>query len=105
MSTLPHYPLAAVCQVTATPDKEANFSACKALVEKAKQQGASMVFLPEGFDYIGSSREETLSLSESLTGDTMSRYTQLARWTNCFMLNVECREEEPEFCSCFFSAA
>lgn len=78
MSTLPH-PVAAVCQVTATPDKEANFSACKQLVEKAKQQGASMVFLPEGFDYIGSSREETLALSESLEGDTMSRYTQLAR--------------------------
>ncbi|XP_053199512.1 deaminated glutathione amidase [Scomber japonicus] len=78
MSSLPHHPLAAVCQVTATPDKEANFSACKELVEKAKQRGASMVFLPEGFDYIGSSREETLSLSESLTGDTISRYTQLA---------------------------
>lgn len=73
------HPLAAVCQVTATPDKEANFSACKQLVEEAKQRGASMVFLPEGFDYIGSSREETLVLSESLAGDTISRYTQLAR--------------------------
>ncbi|XP_041841076.1 deaminated glutathione amidase isoform X1 [Melanotaenia boesemani] len=72
-------PVAAVCQVTATPDKEANFSACKQLVEKAKEQGACMVFLPEGFDYIGSSREETLSLSESLRGKTISRYAQLAR--------------------------
>ncbi|XP_071379657.1 deaminated glutathione amidase [Centroberyx affinis] len=78
MSTSSH-PVAAVCQVTATPDKEANFSACKRLVEGAKEKGASMVFLPEGFDYIGSSREETLSLSESLAGDTVSRYTQLAR--------------------------
>ncbi|XP_047445579.1 deaminated glutathione amidase isoform X2 [Mugil cephalus] len=78
MSSSPH-PLAAVCQVTATPDKEANFSACKQLVEEAKERGASMVFLPEAFDYIGSSREETLSLSESLEGDTISRYTQLAR--------------------------
>ncbi|XP_037615547.1 deaminated glutathione amidase [Sebastes umbrosus] len=72
-------PVAAVCQVTATPDKEVNFSACKHLVEEAKERGASMVFLPEGFDYIGSSREETLSLSESLTGDTISQYTHLAR--------------------------
>lgn len=78
MSTSPH-PVAAVCQVTATPDKVGNFSACKQLVEEAKERGASMVFLPEGFDYIGSSREETLSLSESLTGDTISQYTQLAR--------------------------
>lgn len=72
-------PLVAVCQVTATPDKKTNFFACKQLVEEAKEQGAIMVFLPEAFDYIGSSREETLSLSESLTGDTMSQYAQLAR--------------------------
>lgn len=78
MSTVPH-PVAAVCQVTATPDKEANFSACKQLVEDAKERGACMVFLPEGFDYIGSSREETLALSETLAGQTISRYTQLAR--------------------------
>ncbi|KAF0029120.1 hypothetical protein F2P81_018225 [Scophthalmus maximus] len=79
MSTAAAHPVAAVCQATATPDKEANFSACKRLVEEAKGRGASMVFLPEGFDYIGSSREETLALSESLAGDTISRYTQLAR--------------------------
>ncbi|XP_041635769.1 deaminated glutathione amidase [Cheilinus undulatus] len=78
MSTSPH-PVAAVCQVTATPDKQANFASCKQLVEEAKAGGASMVFLPEGFDYIGSSREETLTLSESLTGDTISQYAQLAR--------------------------
>ncbi|KAG7241522.1 hypothetical protein INR49_025427 [Caranx melampygus] len=83
MSTAPQS-VAAVCQVTATPDKEANFSACKNLVEEAKERGAGMVFLPEGFDYIGSSREETLSLSESLTGDTISRYTQLARKSHLF---------------------
>ncbi|XP_029382497.1 deaminated glutathione amidase [Echeneis naucrates] len=71
--------VAAVCQVRATPDKEANFSACKQLVQDAKGRGACMVFLPEGFDYIGSSREETLALSESLSGDIISRYTQLAR--------------------------
>lgn len=74
------WPLAAVCQVTATPDKAANFSACSQLVEEAKERGATMVFLPEGFDYIGSSREETLSLSEPLTGDMITQYSQLARW-------------------------
>uniref|UniRef100_H3C5S9 Nitrilase 1 n=1 Tax=Tetraodon nigroviridis TaxID=99883 RepID=H3C5S9_TETNG len=73
------WPLAAVCQMTATPDKAANFSACTQLVEEAKERGAAMVFLPEGFDYIGSSREETLSLSEPLTGDTITQYCQLAR--------------------------
>lgn len=78
MSTAPD-PVAAVCQMTATPDKTENFSVCKKLVEEAKQKGASMVFLPEGFDYIGSSREETLSLAESLKGETVSRLTQIAR--------------------------
>ncbi|XP_030285974.1 deaminated glutathione amidase-like [Sparus aurata] len=78
-------PVAAVCQVLATPDKQANFSACKQLVEEAKERGAGMVFLPEGFDYIGSSREESLSLAESLTGDTISQYTQLARKLEVWM--------------------
>ncbi|XP_051563818.1 deaminated glutathione amidase [Myxocyprinus asiaticus] len=73
------HPVAAVCQVTSTPDKEANFTACKRLIEQAKENGASMIFLPEGFDYIGSSREETLQLSESLDGDIITRYTHLAR--------------------------
>lgn len=72
-------PVAAVCQMTATPDKVANFSVCKNLVEEAKQKGASIVFLPEGFDYIGSNREETLSLAESLEGETVSRFSEMAR--------------------------
>lgn len=73
------HPVAAVCQMTATPDKEANFTTCKRLIEQAKEGGASMIFLPEGFDYLGSSREETLQLSESLQGDIITRYSQLAR--------------------------
>lgn len=79
------WPLAAVCQMTATPDKAANLSACTQLVEEAKEQGAAMVFLPEAFDYIGSSREETLSLSEPLTGDTITQYCQIARWGKLFV--------------------
>ncbi|MBN3304671.1 NIT1 amidase, partial [Amia calva] len=72
-------PVAALCQVTATPDKEANFESCSGLVEQAREGGACMAFLPEGFDFIGSSREETLRLSETLEGETIGRYAQLAR--------------------------
>ncbi|XP_018594749.1 deaminated glutathione amidase isoform X2 [Scleropages formosus] len=78
-------PVAAVCQVNSTPDKEVNFAACVRLVEKAKEGGANMVFLPEGFDYIGSSQKETLQLSENLTGDTISRYSDLARKLNIWL--------------------
>ncbi|XP_069375279.1 deaminated glutathione amidase isoform X2 [Paralichthys olivaceus] len=89
--------MAAVCQVTSTPDKQANFSACKRLAEEAKERGAGMVFLPEGFDYIGSSREETLSLSEPLTGDTISRYAQLARKLEVWLSLGGFHERGPEW--------
>uniref|UniRef100_A0A8V1A737 CN hydrolase domain-containing protein n=1 Tax=Gallus gallus TaxID=9031 RepID=A0A8V1A737_CHICK len=72
-------PLVAVGQVTSTPDKEQNFSGCAALVRAAARRGACLVFLPEGFDYIGRDSAQTLSLAESLDGDLMVRYSTLAR--------------------------
>ncbi|RVE60390.1 hypothetical protein OJAV_G00180450 [Oryzias javanicus] len=96
MSTSPP-PLAAICQMTATPNKEANFSACRKLVEEAKEKGASMVFLPEGFDYIGSSREETLSLSESLAGDTIARYIKVARQLDVWLSLGGFHEQGPNW--------
>ncbi|NP_001082014.1 nitrilase 1 S homeolog [Xenopus laevis] len=74
-----HKPLIAVCQMTSTSDKEKNFATCSRLIREAAGRRACMVFLPEAFDYIGGSTEETLSLAESLHGDTIQRYTQLAR--------------------------
>ncbi|NWX50543.1 NIT1 amidase, partial [Steatornis caripensis] len=73
-------PLVAVGQVTSTPDKELNFAACAALVREAARRGACLVFLPEGFDYIGSDTAQTLSLAEGLDGDLMGRYAELARY-------------------------
>ncbi|NXI43197.1 NIT1 amidase, partial [Galbula dea] len=72
-------PLVAVGQVTSTPDKELNFVACSGLVREAAHRGACLVFLPEGFDYIGLNPAQTLSLAEGLDGDLMRRYSQLAR--------------------------
>ncbi|KAK2825826.1 hypothetical protein Q5P01_020040 [Channa striata] len=65
------------CFLCMRPAGMANFSACKQLVEDARERGANMVFLPEGFDYIGSSHEETLSLSESLAGETLEVWLSL----------------------------
>ncbi|NXJ87064.1 NIT1 amidase, partial [Trogon melanurus] len=73
-------PLVAVGQVTSTPDKELNFAACAGLVREAALRGACLVFLPEGFDYIGSDTAQTLSLAEALDGDLMGRYAELARY-------------------------
>ncbi|XP_075699415.1 deaminated glutathione amidase isoform X2 [Rhinoderma darwinii] len=72
-------PLIAVCQMTSTSDKEKNFSTCSRLVQEAAARRACTVFLPEAFDYIGSSTEETLSLAETLQGDLIQRYSALAR--------------------------
>ena len=49
------------------------------LSEAAKARGASMAFLPEGFDYIAESKEDSLSLAEALDGDTISAYRSIAR--------------------------
>lgn len=38
-----------------------------------------MVFLPEAFDYISSSKEEGLSLAQTLDGPLIGQYCQLAR--------------------------
>ncbi|NXQ93614.1 NIT1 amidase, partial [Sagittarius serpentarius] len=72
-------PLVAVGQVTSTPNKELNFAACARLVREAARRGACLVFLPEGFDYIGSDVAQTLSLAEGLDGDLMGRYAELAK--------------------------
>ncbi|NXS69988.1 NIT1 amidase, partial [Pandion haliaetus] len=72
-------PLVAVGQVTSTPDKELNFAVCARLVREAARRGACLVFLPEGFDYIGSNTAQTLSLAEGLDGDLVGRYAELAK--------------------------
>lgn len=37
------------------------------------------IFLPECCDYVGTNRDETLALAETLTGDTVTFYKQLAK--------------------------
>jgi hypothetical protein len=38
-----------------------------------------MAFLPEGFDYIAESKDDSLSMAETLDGETISAYRQIAR--------------------------
>ncbi|XP_030044105.1 deaminated glutathione amidase isoform X1 [Microcaecilia unicolor] len=72
-------PLIAACQMTSTANKDQNFATCSRLVREAASRSACMVFLPEAFDFIGSSTEETLSQAETLQGDLIQRYKGLAR--------------------------
>ncbi|XP_038068291.1 deaminated glutathione amidase-like [Patiria miniata] len=71
--------LAAVCQMTATEDKDANFRAGSYLVQRAAKMGAKMVFLPEGVDYIASSAEKSASMAEPLNGKMVTGYAELCR--------------------------
>lgn len=38
-----------------------------------------MVFLPEACDYIADSKQQSMELAESLEGETICKYRQLAR--------------------------
>ncbi|KAG9460619.1 hypothetical protein GDO78_020633 [Eleutherodactylus coqui] len=92
-------PLIAVCQMTSTSDKEENFSTCSRLVREAAARRAAVVFLPEAFDYIGGSTEETLSLAETLEGDLMQRYRGLTRacgvWLSLGGFHEKGSDEDP----------
>lgn len=72
-------PLVGVCQMTSTADKESNFVVCRLLIERAKQLGVQMVFLPEACDYIAESKELSVRLAETLDGDLVSRYREVAK--------------------------
>ena len=71
--------LIAVCQLNCTNDKENNFKVASSIVTQAASVGAKMVFLPECFDYIGNSKQESIEAAESLDGPTLSKYRDLAR--------------------------
>lgn len=69
---------AAVCQMTVTSDVKANLEQATGLVETAANKGAAMVFLPECFDFIGENSKQTNDLSQSIQGETISYFKNLA---------------------------
>lgn len=44
-----------------------------------------MIFLPEAFDYIGRSKEESAELSETLEGPLIAAYKNLAKELNVWL--------------------
>uniref|UniRef100_A0A3Q0KKA9 bis(5'-adenosyl)-triphosphatase n=3 Tax=Schistosoma TaxID=6181 RepID=A0A3Q0KKA9_SCHMA len=67
-----------VVQMQSTADKERNFEQAVKYINQAKSSGVKIVFLPECFDFVGRSREETLGLSEMLDGPLITKYRALA---------------------------
>lgn len=67
-----------VCQMRTTNDKKNNLDQVKTLVERSIGK-AKILFFPECCDFVGSSVDETLQLSESLEGHTVQSYKNLAK--------------------------
>lgn len=75
----------AVCQMTSKDNKEGNFNCCESLVQTAKKQNASMVFLPEACDYICDNTNDTVKMAESIDGPLVSKYKQLAQQNDIWL--------------------
>ncbi|VDP28243.1 unnamed protein product [Schistosoma mattheei] len=67
-----------IVQMQSTADKERNFDQAVKYINQAIASGVKIVFLPECFDFVGRSREETLDLSEVLDGPLITKYRALA---------------------------
>ncbi|KAF7256410.1 hypothetical protein EG68_07001 [Paragonimus skrjabini miyazakii] len=67
-----------VLQLCVNEDKSVNFECAKKHILNAAHHGAKMVFLPECFDFISSTRDSTLKNSEALDGPLLSNYKLLA---------------------------
>ncbi|KFB49967.1 AGAP012379-PA-like protein [Anopheles sinensis] len=78
-------PRIAVAQMRATNDKQHNLAQVQAITEKSKAKDVQFIFFPECCDYVGTHREETLKLSEPLTGPTVEAYKKLARDNDVWM--------------------
>jgi deaminated glutathione amidase len=78
-TTSPAKNKAAVAQLTSTSNKFSNLVSIARCASLAKQQGASMLFLPECFGFMGSSATETLEnaeIIETAVPDNMSNSNQ-----------------------------
>ena len=77
--------LAAVVQLSSTPDREANWHSCRELIERAAGYGARFAATPENTNYLGPA-EEKVRLAETLEGETCSRFSELARQLEIYLL-------------------
>ncbi|XP_068142120.1 nitrilase and fragile histidine triad fusion protein NitFhit [Drosophila tropicalis] len=69
----------AVGQMRATNNKLENLCQVEELITRAKAKHAKILFLPECCDFVGENRGQTLDLSETLDGQLMNKYKQLAK--------------------------
>lgn len=71
--------LVAVCQLNCTDNKAKNFEDASSIIDEAASIGAKMIFLPECFDIIGNSKQQSLESAEPLDGPTLTKYREMAK--------------------------
>uniref|UniRef100_A0A182JXE5 Nitrilase and fragile histidine triad fusion protein NitFhit n=1 Tax=Anopheles christyi TaxID=43041 RepID=A0A182JXE5_9DIPT len=69
----------AVAQMRSTNDKQHNFAQIQTITERAKAKDVQCC------DFVGNHRDETLQLSEPLSGPTVQKYRTLAREQNVWL--------------------
>jgi len=77
--------LAAVVQMNATSDEEANWQQVRELVSRAATGGARLVATPENTNYLGP-HEEKVRRAQPLDGPTCKHFSELARELEIYLL-------------------
>ena len=87
--------LAAVVQMGATSDEQANWETARHWIETAADRGAQFVTTPENTNYLGPHREK-VKLAEPTSGRTCGRFAALARDRGIYLLLGSYNELSPE---------
>jgi predicted amidohydrolase len=92
--------LAAVVQMNATSDTEANWQQARTLVVQAAERGAQLVATPENTSFLGP-HEDKVRQAETLEGRTCTRFSDLARELGIHLLLGSFNEKSEEPGKCF----
>ena len=87
--------LAAVVQMGATSDEQANWETARHWIETAADRGAKFVTTPENTNYLGPHKEK-VKLAEPTSGETCGRFAALARDRGIYLLLGSYNELSPE---------
>lgn len=87
--------LVGVCQMTSGGDVKKNMETCKRLLKRAKERGAKVAFLPEGFDYISESKEMAFSQAHTMDGEIIKEFSEMAKDLNIWVSLGGFHEKSP----------
>lgn len=72
----------AIAQLTSSSNVVTNMSRVELMTQYASKQKADIIFFPENFHFMGTSKESSLRIAEPLSGPSMEKYRSLAKSNN-----------------------